>query len=167
MKSPLSSLAVFIMLLTGIAILFAQEKAATKPKADVIFTHGNVFTGVLDPSTLGAGKRAEAIAVRGDRILAVGARDEVEKLKGSETKIVDLEGHFVMPGFNDAHLHLAHAGEEKTNVNLVGAKSLENSANAFSPRSRRRLRQSGSSAAVGMKRSGRCRCCRHAGMWTR
>jgi hypothetical protein len=111
--------------LTGIAILSAQEKAATKPKADVIFTHGNVFTGVLDPSTLGAGKRAEAIAVRGDRILAVGARDEIEKLKGPDTKIVDLEGHFVMTGFNDAHLHLAHGGEEKTNVNLVGAKSLE------------------------------------------
>lgn len=105
--------------------LFAQEKTAAKPRADVIFTHGNVFTGVLDSSSLGAGKRAEAIAVRGDRILAVGTRDEVIKLKGPDTKIVDLDGHFVMPGFNDAHLHLGHAGEEKVNVNLVGVKSLE------------------------------------------
>jgi predicted amidohydrolase YtcJ len=125
MNHPLSSLAVSLVPLALIASLFGQEKDAAKPKADVIFTHGNVFTGVLDSSSLGAGKRAEAIAVRGDRILAVGARDEIEKLKGPDTKIVDLGGHFVMPGFNDAHLHLAHAGEEKVNVNLVGVKSLE------------------------------------------
>jgi predicted amidohydrolase YtcJ len=95
------------------------------PKADVIFTHGNVYTGVIDTSSLGAGKRSEAIAVRGDRILAVGTRDEVMKAKGPDTKIVDLEGHFVMPGFNDAHLHLASAGFEKLNVDLVGVKTLD------------------------------------------
>jgi predicted amidohydrolase YtcJ len=47
------------------------------------------------------------------------------KLKGPETKIIDLGGHFVMPGFNDAHMHLASAGLEKMNVDLVGAKSLD------------------------------------------
>ncbi len=125
MNRPLRSLAVFVMPVVVIATLFAQQKAVAKPKADVIFTHGNVFTGVVDSSSLGAGKRAEAIAVRGERILAVGTRDEIEKLKGPDTKVVDLGGHFVMPGFNDAHLHLAHAGEEKVNVNLVGVKSLE------------------------------------------
>jgi len=46
-------------------------------------------------------------------------------LKGPETKIIDLGGHFVMPGFNDAHMHLASAGLEKLNVNLVGAKTLD------------------------------------------
>ncbi len=74
---------------------------------------------------MGAGKRAEALAIRGDRILAVGARDEIMKLKGPETKIVDLEGRFVMPGFNDAHMHLARAGLEKMTVNLVGVKTLD------------------------------------------
>lgn len=113
------------MPLALLATLFAQEKTPAKPKADVIFTHGNVFTGVSDPSALAAGKRAEAIAVRGDRILAVGTKDEIIKLKGPDTKIVDLGGHFVMPGFNDAHLHLGHAGEEEVNVNLVGVKSLD------------------------------------------
>jgi predicted amidohydrolase YtcJ len=63
--------------------------------------------------------------VRGDRILAVGARAEVMNLKGPETKVVDLDGHFVMPGFNDAHMHLASAGLEKMNVDLVGAKTLD------------------------------------------
>jgi predicted amidohydrolase YtcJ len=99
---------------------------AQKPKADLIFTHGNIYTGMVDAaSSLGAGKRSEALAVRGDRILAVGTRDEIMKLKGPETKIVDLEGHFVMPGFNDAHMHLASAGLEKLNVNLVGVKTLD------------------------------------------
>ena len=97
-----------------------------KPKADLIFTRGNIYTGFVDPTaSLGAGKRAEALAVRGDRILAVGARDEIMKLKGPETKIVDLEGRFVMPGFNDAHMHLASAGLEKMTVNLVGVKTLD------------------------------------------
>jgi len=99
---------------------------AQKPKADLIFTHGNIYTGVVDPTaSLGGNKRAEALAVVGDRILAVGARDEIMKLKGPDTKIIDLGGHFVMPGFNDAHMHLASAGLEKINVNLVGVKSLE------------------------------------------
>src|ERR1700675_2793517 len=79
----------------------SAQASAQKPKADLIFTHGNIFTGVVDAAaSLGSGKRAEALAVFGDRILAVGARDEIMKLKGPETKIVDLDGHFVMPGFN-------------------------------------------------------------------
>jgi predicted amidohydrolase YtcJ len=102
------------------------QSSAQKAKADLIFTHGNIFTGVVDAAaSLGSGKRAEALAVLGDRILAVGARDEIMKLKGPETKIVDLDGHFVMPGFNDAHMHLASAGLEKMNVNMVGAKTLD------------------------------------------
>ena len=101
------------------------QNAPEKPRADVIFTHGNVYTGIVDPTSMVAGKRAEAIAVRGDRILAVGTRDEVLKTKGPDTKIIDLGGHFVMPGFNDAHMHLAHAGQEKLSVNLVGAKTLD------------------------------------------
>ncbi len=119
-----------ILLLAVASGVLAQSgvsaQGVPKPKADLIFTHGNIYTGVVDPaSSLGAGKRAEALAVLGDRILAVGARDEIVKLKGPETKIVDLDGHFVMPGFNDAHMHLASAGLEKMNVNLVGAKTLD------------------------------------------
>ena len=110
---------------SGVSTQSAQSNAQ-KPKADLIFTHGNIFTGVVDAAaSLGSGKRAEALAVLGDRILAVGARDEIMKLKGPETKIVDLDGHFVMPGFNDAHMHLASAGLEKMNVNMVGAKTLD------------------------------------------
>ncbi len=100
-------------------------QSSQKPKADLIFTHGNIYTGVVGAAALGANPREEALAVVGDRILAVGARDEIIKLKGPDTKIVDLEGHFVMPGFNDAHMHLASAGLEKMNVDLVGVKTLD------------------------------------------
>jgi predicted amidohydrolase YtcJ len=115
-----------LALASGVLAQSGSPQGAQKPKADLIFTHGNIFTGVVDAAaSLGAGKRAEALAVLGDRILAVGARDEIMKLKGPETKIIDLDGHFVMPGFNDAHMHLASAGLEKMNVNLVGAKTLD------------------------------------------
>jgi predicted amidohydrolase YtcJ len=115
-----------LLLLTLFAGAAAQSGSNQKPKADVIFTHGNIYTGAVDATaSFGAGKRAEALAVRGDRILAVGARDEIMKLKGPQTQIIDLQGHFVMPGFNDAHMHLASAGLEKMNVDLVGAKTLD------------------------------------------
>jgi predicted amidohydrolase YtcJ len=105
------------------------HSSAQKPKADLIFIHGNIYTGVArvvgTATSLSANQRAEALAIGGDRILAVGTRDEIMKFKGPDTRIVDLDGHFVMPGFNDAHMHLASAGLEKMNVNLVGVKTLE------------------------------------------
>ncbi len=109
---------------TGVSAQGTPQRSQ-KPKADLIFTHGNIYTGVVGAAALGANPREEALAVVGDRILAVGARDEIIKLKGPDTKIVDLEGHFVMPGFNDAHMHLASAGLEKMNVDLVGVKTLD------------------------------------------
>src|SRR5258705_10452441 len=114
-----------LILVLMMTVSVSAQNPPEKPKADIIFTHGNVYTGAVDPTSMVAGKRAEAIAVRGDRILAVGTRDEVLKTKGPDTKIIDLGGHFVMPGFNDAHMHLAHAGQEKLSVNLVGAKTLD------------------------------------------
>ena len=118
-------------LVTLLAAAFAASAqstntAAQKAKADVIFIHGNIYTEVIDSAAaFGSGKRAESLAVAGEKILAVGTRDEVMKFKGTETKIIDLNGHFLMPGFNDAHMHLASAGLEKMNVDLVGAKTLD------------------------------------------
>lgn len=97
----------------------------SKPRADFIFIHANVYTGVPATSQFGSTMREEAIAVRGDRIQAVGKNLEIEKLKGPQTQIIDLGGHFVMPGFNDSHLHLADAGLQKLNVDLTGVKTLD------------------------------------------
>lgn len=108
------------------AIAMAQAQSTLgEPKADSIFVHGNIYTGVRGNDTFGESPRMEAIAVRGDRIAAVGRTDEILKLRGPQTVVVDLDRHFVMPGFNDAHLHLAEAGFEKLRVNLTAVKSLE------------------------------------------
>jgi len=99
--------------------------ADTKAKADVIFVHGNVYTGVPANAQFASIERTEAIAVKGDRILAVGKTFDLEKFKGPQTQIVDLGGHFTMPGFNDAHLHLDDAGQTKLSLDLTGVKSLD------------------------------------------
>jgi predicted amidohydrolase YtcJ len=103
----------------------SRQNPSFKTKADVVFVHGNVYTGAAGPSSFHIIQRAEAIAITGDRISAVGSNDDVLKFKGPQTEVVDLGGRFVMPGFNDAHLHLAEAGFEKLNVNLIGVKSVD------------------------------------------
>jgi predicted amidohydrolase YtcJ len=102
-----------------------QTAAAPGPKADVIYIHANVYTGVPATLQFGSTMREEAIAVRGERIQAVGKNIEIEKLKGPQTQVIDLGGHFVMPGFNDAHMHLAEAGLQKLSVDLIGVKTLD------------------------------------------
>ena len=124
-KSVAISMMQILILLCAVSSVIAAQNATPMPKADVIFTHGNIYTGVFDSSSLVSSKRAEAIALRGDRILAVGSRGEIAKMKGPETKVVDLDGHFVMPGFNDAHMHMASAGLEKMNVDMVGVKTID------------------------------------------
>jgi predicted amidohydrolase YtcJ len=118
---------VFLCMFSSVGALAQNASPATesKPKADIIFIHANVYTGVAATSQFGSTQREEAIAVRGDRIQAVGKNVDIEKLKGPQTQVVDLGGHFVMPGFNDAHLHLADAGLQKLNVDLTGVKTLE------------------------------------------
>ncbi len=96
-----------------------------RPKADIIFTHANVYTGVPANNMFSSILREEAMAVRGDRIEAVGKAIDIDKLKGSQTQVVDLGGHFVMAGFNDAHLHLDDAGTTKLSVDLTGVASLD------------------------------------------
>jgi len=112
-----------VFLLAAMPTVTAQT-LPSQPKADVIFLHGNIYTGVADTSSFHANPRAEALAVRDGRVAAVGRDDEILKLKGSATTVVDLAGHFAMPGFNDAHMHLANAGFRRLTVELGGVKSL-------------------------------------------
>ncbi|HST09006.1 MAG TPA: amidohydrolase [Terriglobales bacterium] len=112
-----------LLLLFPICMVRAQEPAP--PRADTIFIHGNIYTGIVDKAAFNAVKRAQAIAVRGERIQAVGENAEILKLKGPSTLVIDLGGKFAMPGFNDAHAHLSQGGFQALNVNLVGTKSLD------------------------------------------
>ena len=118
-------IAVAILLLTAMN-LHAQHSKVEPP--DQIFINGNIYTGAeegLGGAPAKVYPRAQAIAARNGRIMAVGASDDIRKLKSPHTRVIDLGGHFVMPGFNDAHLHLASGGFEKLNVELSGAKSLD------------------------------------------
>ena len=114
------------VLLLWLSICAARgQEQPSMPKADAIFIHGNVYTGVAETSSFKSIKRAQAIAVRGDRIEAVGENADILKLKGPSTVVVELGGKFLMPGFNDAHAHLSAGGAERLNVNLTGVRSLE------------------------------------------
>jgi predicted amidohydrolase YtcJ len=83
-------------LLGAAAALLPSEPA---PAPDHAWLNGQVWTG--DP----ARPWAEALAVRGDRIVAVGTTALVRTTLGAKAEVVDLRGRFVAPGFNDAHLH--------------------------------------------------------------
>jgi len=80
-----------------------------------LYRNGRIYTN--DPSD----PWAAAMLVRGEEIIAVGDEDELSALTETGTKVVDLEQHFVMPGFNDAHVHLGGAGEDWLAVRLFGA----------------------------------------------
>lgn len=88
-------------------------------QVELIAIHGKVWTE--NP----AQPEAEAIAVSGHRILAVGTTDQVKKLAGPETKVLELEGRRVVPGFNDAHVHFFWGGQGLTSVQLRDVTSRE------------------------------------------
>lgn len=67
----------------------------------------------------------EAVAVSGNRIVAVGARADLEHLRGAKTQLVDARGAAVLPGFNDIHTHMLSGGLAMDDVDLQGAQSLD------------------------------------------
>ena len=66
---------------------------------------------------------AEAIAVRGDRIAAVGSSAEIRKMTGASAKVIDAHGQMLVPGFNDAHVHIISAGRGLSSVKLRDAST--------------------------------------------
>src|ERR1700727_1219056 len=101
MKILLAMVVVFTMA----SLSSAQQ---SQSPADVIFINGDIYLGSPAVGT----KPAQAIAVSGGKISAIGSNEDIQKLKGPQTQVIDLGGHFVMPGFNDAHVHLGAAGFE-------------------------------------------------------
>jgi predicted amidohydrolase YtcJ len=80
--------------------------------ADVIVVNANVHT--VDPDR----PRTQAIAISGEFIIKVGSNEEVRRLAGRSTRIIDAGGRLVVPGFNDAHVHLIMGAEELVGVDL-------------------------------------------------
>lgn len=91
--------------------------AQPKPSATFIITNAAVYTVDKQHPT------AEAVAVIGDRIVAVGARAEIDLWRGPETKVIDAGHKLVLPGFNDAHVHFIQGGAQLDQVQLTDAAS--------------------------------------------
>ncbi len=102
-----------LMLALSAAFGPAAALAAPATPADAIYSGGPIVTvNELQP-------QVEAIAVRGGRIVAAGYRDEVMKLKGDKTRVVDLGGKTLVPGFIDPHGHVFNAGIQAISANLL------------------------------------------------
>lgn len=113
-----------LALLLGLAGAAAGAPQAMKktPSAShpptLSLVNGVIYTGNAEHS------RVEAVAIRGEKIVAAGSTKEIRALAGPKTRERDLHGAFAMPGFNDAHIHLASGGQAKLAVNLEGTRSL-------------------------------------------
>jgi hypothetical protein len=109
------------MLKVAVSILFALlASSALAQPADTILVNGKVVTGDA------MGTIRQAVALRQDRILAVGSNAEVRKLADRTTRVVDLQGRTVIPGLVDSHMHAIRAALSfATEVNWIGAASLE------------------------------------------
>jgi predicted amidohydrolase YtcJ len=101
-------------LLIAVLPLCAASPALAAP-ADLVITGGPIYTGVA------ARPKAEAVAVKDGRIAYVGAKSGAEI--GPKTRVVDLKGAALFPGFTDAHAHLRGVGERELTLNLEGSKS--------------------------------------------
>jgi predicted amidohydrolase YtcJ len=124
------SSAVFAALVAGSAVLFRcfavtllaaatyVAEAAANPPANLLLLHGRIYT--MDP----ARPWAQAIAIRGGRIVAVGADDDMAALTGPATRTVDLQGGFLMPGLIDSHVHFLDGGRYLRNVALRDVATL-------------------------------------------
>ena len=102
----------------AIILAFALSAAAqTKPAADLIIRNARIWT--VDPAL----PEAQAVAVLGDRIVAVGSDEQVDTWRGPHTPVVDAVGHRLLPGFNDAHVHFTDGGFQLDSVQLNDATS--------------------------------------------
>jgi predicted amidohydrolase YtcJ len=125
MQSPPFKL--FLLCVLGLTVrnpLFAQATSAihTSTSADVVFLRGSILTG--EDLLTQQPQRVSALAIRDGRVAAIGSDAAILKLRGPKTEVIDLHGAFAMPGFNDAHVHLATAGRTKLTIDLIGVKSL-------------------------------------------
>lgn len=113
-------LRVLLVLFLGISLLFSLPvmRAQTKQRVKLVLFNGKVFNGDE------RGTMAQAVAVEGDRIVAVGTTAEI-RARFTGAREVDLQGRLLTAGFNDAHLHFLGGGLSLLRVDLNGSKTLK------------------------------------------
>lgn len=95
----------------------SNNVSASSIMADIIIINASVHTMNDKQPT------AEAIAILGNRIVAVGKTSEIQKLTDSKTRVIDAKGRLVLPGFNDSHVHFLSGGFQLSSVDLRDAGS--------------------------------------------
>jgi len=125
-RNPLFSL--FVLLWS--VVLLGQNQAQSKPAADLIITNAKIWT--VDKSQ----PTAQALAVLGDRIVAVGSNAIIDAWRGLNTHVIDAGGKLLLPGFNDAHVHFVSGGMQLTNIQLNDATSPEEFARRIGERAK-------------------------------
>ena len=130
------------------------------PQTTMILKNARIYT--MD------GRIAEAAAITGDRIAKVGSNQEIKSWEGKLTQVIDLGGRTVVPGFNDSHTHLVGYGNSLRYANLKTAfpvKKCAGESDILSETGRFR-RESGYSAAAGIRTSFREASFRQKRIWT-
>ena len=121
-----ASYSALLFILLSSAIVPAQSKAA----ADLIITNARIWT--VDPSH----PTAEAVAVLGDRIAAVGSKQDVDNWRGPKTQVINADGKLLLPGFNDAHVHFVSGGMQLDSIQLNDATSAQEFARRIADRAK-------------------------------
>src|ERR1700743_2101514 len=104
---------IFLLVVTCAATSYAEAQTA-----DTIVHDAKIYTVNANQPW------AEAVAIRGDKIIAVGTEAEVEKFRSPKTKMIDAGGRLVLPGFVDCHIHFLDGSLSLSRVNLEGAKDV-------------------------------------------
>src|SRR5438046_5209253 len=112
----MKSILLILSLLLSVAFV---PSAPTPASADVVFINGNVYTANEKQP------RAEAVAVKGDRIIFVGSNAAAKEYEGATRRVVDLHGATMLPGMADAHQHLEGVGFREMTLNLEGITNLQ------------------------------------------
>jgi hypothetical protein len=105
--------------------------AQSKPAADLVIINAKIWT--VDK----AHPTAQAVAVLGDRIVAVGSNADIEIWHGGNTRVIDATGKLLLPGFNDAHVHFVSGGSQLDAVQLNDATSAEEFARRIGARAKK------------------------------
>ena len=106
------------ILLAG-AALAAQQKPAAIDRPETILVNGKILSADAKFTI------HEALAIRGDHILAAGATSDIRALADAKTRIIDLGGRTVIPGLTDSHMHAIRAGLSfATEVHWIGAPTI-------------------------------------------
>ena len=104
------------MLCSGVCA--AGQSAASTTPADTVLVHAKIYT-VSEKKPW-----AEAVAIRGDSIVAVGSEADIASYRGPNTAVIDAKGHLVLPGFTDSHIHFLDGSLSLLQVNLDRLKTV-------------------------------------------